>query len=88
MRHLGETARGGETQISGDYIRVCVRASVQLCTYSEEDEITEMPKSLFFLAENIFFSQNQGKKVGGWLECVRCNLCTLHKRHYGKVSGR
>jgi hypothetical protein len=32
VRHLGETAWGGETQISGDYIRVCacVRATLYL----------------------------------------------------------
>ena len=47
VRHLGETAWGWRhTQISGDYIRVCVRGCVQPCTYSEQDEITELPKSL------------------------------------------
>jgi len=52
VRHLGETAWGGETQISG----VCVRACVQPCTYSEQDEVTEVPKYLSSQLKNIFFS--------------------------------
>ena len=70
VRHLGETAWDGETQISGDYILVCVRACVHPCTYREQNEITEVPKYLSSQLKIFSFRRIIKKKIGGWVDGV------------------